>query len=270
MNEQKIEVKGHSYSSEFQILEKDLLFFKRVHSRKKVATEVDAFPNMWSFGFGEIHLNQVSVYRKGQILKADGPWAIFIPPFSSVKWRIMPGTFIWSAYLSTAKLPEFISHHPMAFPWQPMNTPQSVDEILNIVKEATDTIDISNEALYNPIALRAKRVIDQSFMNPDFSILQVARSVGVTHSFLSRSFKKCYGTTPIAYRNRMRVFESSKLMLFENHNVTSAGHEVGFLDSARFHKQFRTEMNATPSEFCLKKKQKRRLAHEKKNNEASQ
>ena len=257
MNGHSFEVNGKSYNSNFKILSENLLFFNRTHTRKGIVSEIDAFPNMWTLAFANVDPDKVGVWRQGQKIRVEGPWAVFIPPFSMVKWHLMPGTLVWDAFLSFAPLPLNLQEKAFVFPWNGKDKPNNLKEIINLLENAEGRIDITNENVFNTTAFKTKKIIDRTFMDHNFSIALVAEELGVTHAFVSRSFKKSYGISPVTYRNRMRVFESSKLMLFGGHNVTSAGHEVGFLDSARFHKQFRSEMNAVPSEFCVEKKKNR-------------
>ncbi|MCB0384723.1 MAG: helix-turn-helix transcriptional regulator, partial [Bdellovibrionales bacterium] len=99
--------------------------------------------------------------------------------------------------------------------------------------------------------------IDQTFSDSEMSVAEVAKKLNVSHSFMTRAFKKAYGLTPVTYRTKLRIFESTKLLLLGGFDVTSAGHQVGFTDTARFNKQFRHLMNTVPSKYCLHKLRKK-------------
>ena len=212
---------------------------------------------MWTVGIANLRPGQVSVRSGNHLIQKSGSWAAFIPPFNMVNWQLSAGALHWQAYLSIAPLPEFLSDRAFAFPWDSQWAPQSVDDLFAILKGVQTPEYINDQHQQSGIALRAKQFIDRTFRDPEVGVTEVAEALNVSHSFMTREFKKAFGLTPVSYRTKLRVFESTKLMLMSGYNVTTAGHEVGFTDTARFNKQFRNLMNTIPSQFCLEKRLKR-------------
>lgn len=250
----RVSVESENYRSEYQRLSDKLLYFRRSHYRRRASAEIDAFPAMWTIGVADLRPGQVGVRRRGEVIQKSGLWAAFIPPFNMVDWQLSAGTFNWQAYISIADLPEDLPKKAFGFPWQRDWQPQSEEEIFEILSQVKKPLFLNKEEKLSATAIKAKRLIDETFCDPEVGVADVAKLLNVSHSFMTRAFRKAYGLAPVSYRTKLRVFESTKLMLVEGYNVTTAGHEVGFVDISRFNKQFRSLMNAIPSQYCLQKR----------------
>ncbi|MCB0390429.1 MAG: helix-turn-helix transcriptional regulator [Bdellovibrionales bacterium] len=253
MSNKLLRVEGNSYFSDFKAIDDDLLLFHRSHYRRSDSNEIDVFGQMWSLGIADLSPNQVSVKRNGEVVTRSGLWAAFIPPFNIVDWHIKAGLIEWKAYLSSRELPIDIPQKAFAFPLKKHVNINNFNDLVEVIRGRDSTLFIDKQEHPKDLALHIKLLIEENYQD-EMSIVELAKQCNVSHSFMTRIFKQSFGVTPKAYKNKLRISESVRLMLTKNFNVTRAGYKVGFNDSSRFSKQFFTYMNAVPSEFCLQKK----------------
>ena len=76
-----------------------------------------------------------------------------------------------------------------------------------------------------------------------------AKACGVSAAYLSRSFKKCMGTSFSAYLNGVRLREAERLLLTTTESVTDIAQTVGFSTSAYFISRFRDAHGVTPHRY---------------------
>jgi AraC-like DNA-binding protein len=95
---------------------------------------------------------------------------------------------------------------------------------------------------------RTKQVIDERFHQGD-SIKEMLSRLSASPTVLSRHFKRVYGLTPVAYRNKLRVMRSLWLLLSEDYSSINAGHASGFHNLSAFYRQFKRVNKSHPSEY---------------------
>ena len=78
---------------------------------------------------------------------------------------------------------------------------------------------------------------------------EIAKRLNLSHTVMGRAFKKTYGLSPVAYRNKLRVTDSLRLILMENSLVTAAAFGIGFDDLSRYYRLFRRQLNTCPSDY---------------------
>lgn len=80
-------------------------------------------------------------------------------------------------------------------------------------------------------------------------LLDIARSVGLSHTKLNFGFRKIYGTTIFDYVRYMRL-KRAKLLLDESEmNVTEAAFSVGYSCLSYFTKAFREQFGIAPGKY---------------------
>lgn len=84
--------------------------------------------------------------------------------------------------------------------------------------------------------------------NEDTSIEELAAISDISVSNLEKTFKKCYGTTPINYRNTIRINEAKKLIL-TGLSINDAAERVGWPNYYYFCKIFKKHVGMSPGEF---------------------
>lgn len=84
-----------------------------------------------------------------------------------------------------------------------------------------------------------KRLLDENFATPNFSIEQVCRDVGISHAHLLRLFKKAYGVTLSKYITKKRIEYACEFLQTTNLSVSSVAYSCGFSDEFHFMKTFK-------------------------------
>ena len=84
--------------------------------------------------------------------------------------------------------------------------------------------------------------------NEDISAEELAEVSNISVSNLEKTFKKCYGTTPINYRNAIRINEAKKLLL-SGFSISDAAEKVGWPNYYYFCKIFKRYVGVSPGEF---------------------
>ena len=85
-----------------------------------------------------------------------------------------------------------------------------------------------------------------------FEMDALAEVACVSSSYLSRLFKKHLGTTPMRYRNSVRVERAKHLLLAKSVTVEEIADTLGFEDAKYFSHLFKTATSLTPSQFRRK------------------
>lgn len=102
----------------------------------------------------------------------------------------------------------------------------------------------------SPLSLRAKRLIDESYDDPEARIAALAARLKVSHAHLTRQFKRDFTLAPRAYRDQLRASDAM-LRLTLGEKIAEVSGFVGYNDLGRFYKQFRKLMHASPGSCRL-------------------
>lgn len=118
------------------------------------------------------------------------------------------------------------------------------------------------ELLYNIFTLetenkkskisKAIKYIDINFLD-EINISELARMCNLGECMFRRYFKEETGTSPLKYKNRMRIEYAYDLLGKRGYSVAEAMEMTGFYDASYFNKCFKLYIGKTPSECRLKK-----------------
>lgn len=240
-------VLAKNYSSDYTFYDNGSFSFKRVHQWKTPSIELDVFPYYWSVAVSDLRPGQLKIRAGSQLMELSGLWAAFIPAFSIVEWQMQPGEFRFEAFLSQEPLPAQAPSRPCLFPLDDTR-PNSIHDLMDLLSQVKDIRPFGKCLSPPPQALSTKSFLDTHFQ-VDISISEIANQLDISHAAMTRNFKKSFGMSPIAYRNKLRVYHSVADMLTRSEKVYRAGLSSGFSDISRFYSQFRKYIGATPSLF---------------------
>ncbi len=88
------------------------------------------------------------------------------------------------------------------------------------------------------------------------SLLQLARSIGCSSSYLSRTFSQYTGITMSTYLKNKRLEHAAKLLRSGNYNVTEAALAVGYSSLSYFSKAFVEKFSTCPCAFGVQQREK--------------
>jgi AraC-like DNA-binding protein len=243
-------VETPTYHSNYRRLEPDLLLMERLSEVPEPRRETDVFGKAWSLALADLPDGQVAVRRLGQRIPLTGRRAVFLPPFNIIEWDLGEGSFRWDALISTAPLPSEAPREPVAFDWDWPGVPQTLEEVFTRLVTPRPSFEISKIEEPHPLAMKAKELIDRSFMDST-GIEELAATLGCSHAAMTRLFTRCYGIPPVAYRNKQRVLEAMNLLVMKGMNVTDSGFKVGFEDASTFYRQFTRTTRCAPSNYVV-------------------
>ncbi len=103
---------------------------------------------------------------------------------------------------------------------------------------------------YEPAgAAKAKSIIDKSFADTNLTVDELCRTLNISHSHLSKSFKQKYNISIIKYIINRRLEFAQKLLLDTNLSVKSISLSCGYTDEIHFMKSFKRKFLCTPKEY---------------------
>lgn len=88
--------------------------------------------------------------------------------------------------------------------------------------------------------------------NRSISLAELADQLYLSESYLSRFFKKNYGTNFSAYVTKIRLYYALSDLLYTEHPITRIAFDNGFSNATVFNKAFKAAYGETPSEFRKK------------------
>ena len=95
---------------------------------------------------------------------------------------------------------------------------------------------------------QVKRYIDSHFKE-NISLDLLAKTTHINKYYLSHSFSKEYGVSPINYLILRRIEESKRLLTSTDHSLSQISHLLGFSSPSYFSQSFRRIVGVSPMEY---------------------
>ena len=95
---------------------------------------------------------------------------------------------------------------------------------------------------------KAKRYIEENYAMEDLSLQEVADSVGMSVTYLSRTFKSETNMNFVKYLVQVRMEKARELLAESELSAQETAYRVGFSDYVHFSKTFKISW---PHPFCL-------------------
>ena len=82
----------------------------------------------------------------------------------------------------------------------------------------------------------------------DINIKELADMCNLGECMFRRHFKEEVGTSPLKYRNKLRIMHAYNVLTNEGCSVAEAMEKTGFYDASYFNKTFKLYIGKSPSE----------------------
>lgn len=83
------------------------------------------------------------------------------------------------------------------------------------------------------------------------SVSSIAKKCGLSESQFRKQFIKRYGTSPIKYKNRLRIEAACRLLESKQYNVAEVSELLSFDTPYAFSKAFKSVMGVSPKKYAL-------------------
>jgi len=101
---------------------------------------------------------------------------------------------------------------------------------------------------------RAIDIIEEQYVQPDFTVPVLVRKMGTSNSMLYRKFSKIIGESPNEYIKMRRLKFAAKMLFEGNYTVSEVAYASGFNDLGYFGKCFKKVYSQPPSAYVKKEK----------------
>ena len=105
-----------------------------------------------------------------------------------------------------------------------------------------------NRASSSPLAMRARRRLDRDLAAP-LDVAALARELGCSAAYLSRTFQRSFGFSPTSYLLRRRCERARLLLTRDDTPVGEIAEVLGFHDASHFARHFRRQCGTSPQRF---------------------
>lgn len=100
--------------------------------------------------------------------------------------------------------------------------------------------------------IEARELIDDNLSSP-FSILDLAKKVGINDYHLKKGFKELYNNTVYMYTTQKRMEKAKNLLLKHDLNVNEVAYMLGYNDATNFSAAFKKYYGYTPGKIVYHK-----------------
>ena len=127
---------------------------------------------------------------------------------------------------------------------------QDLTEVLlvKLVRTASLSLRVSTPPAESKECAAAKRYIDENYSRT-ITLDSLAEIAHVNKYYLSHSFKREYGASPIDYLMKRRITEAKALLTSTDFSLTQIAEQIGFRSLAYFSKCFRKVEDISPNEY---------------------
>lgn len=122
------------------------------------------------------------------------------------------------------------------------------DFLTNVLVECAAAVASIKEQRENPLVKKIIDYIDQN-MSRNYSLEDVAATVGVSPFYMSKLFKEEMGETFINYVTDRRLDRTKKLLVETDLSIKEIAGQTGYSDQNYFSRQFKNKFGISPTDF---------------------
>lgn len=97
-------------------------------------------------------------------------------------------------------------------------------------------------------AERCRALLEREYLNPA-PMARVLKALNTSPGHIGGLFKRQYGMTLVAYRNRLRIEEACRLLRETGKSVTEIAGSCGFMSHAAFYEAFKRHTGTSPQAY---------------------
>ncbi|WP_199200241.1 two-component regulator propeller domain-containing protein [Adhaeribacter arboris] len=116
--------------------------------------------------------------------------------------------------------------------------------------------DIAITPLDEKLIKKAIAFTEQNIANPDFSVEDLSRELGMSRVYLYKKLLALTGKAPLEFIRTVRLKRAAQLLTESQLTVAEVAYEVGFNNPKYFTKYFKQEFNELPSAYAAGKRVK--------------
>lgn len=125
--------------------------------------------------------------------------------------------------------------------------------IISLMRSSGHPFSVVATQRANKICSRIKRYIDSNYTE-DISLDFLADKAHISKYYLSHTFTKYYGMSPINYLNEVRLRTSKELLETTDLSISQIAESSGFSSQSYFSQSFRRSCGLTPSDYRVQAK----------------
>lgn len=245
-------VSSKLYTTQLKILESNSILTvnrETIHSStKKIITRGQDWLVLFAdFGEGRFFLKK----QKTQI-PITGSKAILIPPFGFVNLYLSEGIFErYELYLEEFQLSENLNS-PMLIPWDNQSIPTQKQEFESWLNSHRENVVFVEETKPSRVAKTAKNYIESNY-KAQLKISDISRQLDVNRSYMTKSFIRSYGFSPLYWRQVIRMFDAIK-SFNKGDDITKAIYASGYTSITQYLLFFKKWFDVTPKRYRIPKK----------------
>ncbi|WP_427837869.1 AraC family transcriptional regulator N-terminal domain-containing protein [Acinetobacter baumannii] len=100
--------------------------------------------------------------------------------------------------------------------------------------------------------VKAIEWLKSNFSQP-FQVEELAERMGMSASSFHQHFREITSMSPLQYQKRIRLTEARRLLITENHDISTASMQVGYESLSQFSREYKRFFGNPPSEELQKK-----------------
>jgi signal transduction histidine kinase/ligand-binding sensor domain-containing protein/DNA-binding response OmpR family regulator len=119
--------------------------------------------------------------------------------------------------------------------------------------------EISVTSIDEKLIQKALTVVEENMSNPDFSVEQLGRELGMSRVHLYKKILSLTGKPPIGFIRILKMKRAAQLLRCSQLRVSEIAYQVGFNNPKYFSKYFKDEFDMLPSDYARKYKAENHL-----------
>ncbi|WP_146901241.1 two-component regulator propeller domain-containing protein [Adhaeribacter aerolatus] len=114
--------------------------------------------------------------------------------------------------------------------------------------------EVQVTSLDDKLIRKAIAYTEKNISNPDFSVEDLSREMGMSRVYLYKKLLALTGKAPLEFIRTVRLKRAAQLLTESQLTVSEVAYEVGFNNPKYFTKYFKVEFNCLPSAYAAEKK----------------